>query len=471
MKTGLALAALPLTVALGLFAPGDAARAQTTVLTVGPHGTYITIQDAIDVAGIGAATEIRVERSTYIENLVVGPGLTSGTLTLLGGWDAGFITRDEHPGSTTIDGDAAGPVLVLNLADIDVLIDGFTLRNGLFPVGGGVSVFGSGSGRVTIRNCHIIGNLATDPATTHGGGLSAGLMGSQELDILDCLIAGNQVVSTSAGPVAGGGILIALFDGTRAAIRRCDIEGNSIASEGGDRQGGGLRLHASGTAQGEVVDTHSISNRVLGSGTEVFGSGAVISTTGMGSWNLERTGWALNQVSGSGSSTQLFLFGLESSVLRISDSGVAQGDAGGMYAFAGDTSNLSLINLTVADHPDVGLDLSQAATAVLSLYNSISFGNGTDLSTLGFVDSGANLIGVDPLFINPDYLDYHLGIGSPAENAGNNSPPGDLGLFDLDGQPRIQDGTVDIGCYEGIAEVFIDGFESGDTTAWSSSQP
>ena len=41
----------------------------------------------------------------------------------------------------------------------------------------------------------------------------------------------------------------------------------------------------------------------------------------------------------------------------------------------------------------------------------------------------------------------------------------------IDGNPRIKDVTVDIGCYEGIAEIFSDGFESGQTTNWTVTSP
>jgi len=66
---------------------------------------------------------------------------------------------------------------------------------------------------------------------------------------------------------------------------------------------------------------------------------------------------------------------------------------------------------------------------------------------------------------------YHLLIGSPAGNTGDNSLPGGLGLLDFEGNPRIKDGMVDIGCYEGIAEVFSDDFETDDSSEWSAALP
>ena len=134
---------------------------------------------------------------------------------------------------------------------------------------------------------------------------------------------------------------------------------------------------------------------------------------------------------------------------------------------------MNLVNLTVADHVGTGLDLMKIGGAsTLTLYNTLAFDNGVNFSDSGTgVGTGSNLIGVDPLFIDPTSLDYHLMPGSPAFDVGDNTPPGDLSSIDFDGRPRIADGTVDIGIFEGLIVVLIDGFESGDTSAWTSTLP
>ena len=41
----------------------------------------------------------------------------------------------------------------------------------------------------------------------------------------------------------------------------------------------------------------------------------------------------------------------------------------------------------------------------------------------------------------------------------------------MDGQPRVNNGLVDLGPYEFSTALFADGFESSDTSEWSWTTP
>ena len=70
----------------------------------------------------------------------------------------------------------------------------------------------------------------------------------------------------------------------------------------------------------------------------------------------------------------------------------------------------------------------------------------------GFPSQGTNAGGNiydDPLFFDPDIGDYHLTENSPCIDAGNPDTTGlNLPPFDLDGNPRIFNGIIDMGAYE-----------------------
>jgi hypothetical protein len=74
----------------------------------------------------------------------------------------------------------------------------------------------------------------------------------------------------------------------------------------------------------------------------------------------------------------------------------------------------------------------------------------------GWTGIGSNNKNLDPLFVNAAAGDLRLQSGSPAINAGNNSyiPVGVI--TDLYGNPRITDGTADMGAYES-ASVDLNG--------------
>lgn len=62
-------------------------------------------------------------------------------------------------------------------------------------------------------------------------------------------------------------------------------------------------------------------------------------------------------------------------------------------------------------------------------------------------------VSVDPRFVNPRGGDFHIAADSPVRNAGDNAfvVPGDT---DMDGQPRIINGVVDIGADESSGEIY-----------------
>jgi parallel beta-helix repeat protein len=80
----------------------------------------------------------------------------------------------------------------------------------------------------------------------------------------------------------------------------------------------------------------------------------------------------------------------------------------------------------------------------------------------------ANATALAALFENMAGADFHLAPTSDAIDAGE--PRADVAA-DLEGIPRPQGTGWDAGAYEALELIFADGFESGDTTAWTSSTP
>jgi hypothetical protein len=81
------------------------------------------------------------------------------------------------------------------------------------------------------------------------------------------------------------------------------------------------------------------------------------------------------------------------------------------------------------------------------------------------IDGGAaaaggtgNFAGVDPKFASAS--DFHLKSSSPVLRAGTTIPSGGLPDKDLDGNPRIFAGKIDLGAYENVDAIFFNGFDA-----------
>ena len=129
--------------------------------------------------------------------------------------------------------------------------------------------------------------------------------------------------------------------------------------------------------------------------------------------------------------------------------------AGNVGYAAGGATYSTLVNCTIVNNGRLS-QLNPGGVLGCTLENCIIYGNtngnysgGSELlnncDTFPLPSSGFGNITNDPAFVNPT-SDFHLASDSPCINSGNNAYVADA--TDLDGNPRIQGGTVDTGAYE-----------------------
>jgi len=203
---------------------------------------HATIGEAAESAAAGDT--LLVAEGVYRETLFL-----SKSLVLLGGWDPSFRERDPRARETVIDGEGADRSVVTAYGDggEEVLLDGFTIRNGWVFEGNGGGVFVYGGVHAVIRDCVIRENYARyhgggacffagasgrvegnlfvgNSAVFHGGGLC--LLDRARVEIVENRFVGNRVVFDSGGGVAALKQCVAAVLGNR-------FEGNFAMKRGG----------------------------------------------------------------------------------------------------------------------------------------------------------------------------------------------------------------------------------------------
>jgi hypothetical protein len=203
-----------------------------------------TVQRAIDVAS--AFDEIWVATGTYTD--AAGPVASiTKTVTLLGGWNGGFTTRDPNGYPTTLDAQRNGRVVYVS-GNINPTVDGFTITGGNASnaptgAGRGGGIYSAGATPIIANNV-ITNNIAYTSTSSRGYG--GGIYVSNPPGV--AVITGNQVLSNVAGTsyeAYGGGIY--LESASSAQVVNNNVLSNTASITGGLGFGGGITL-ASGSS-------------------------------------------------------------------------------------------------------------------------------------------------------------------------------------------------------------------------------
>ena len=404
-------------------------------------GDYPTIQQAIDDA-------------RHFDRVLVAPGTYEEQLTF----------RGQHielrslvgPAVTILDGGGSGPVVTFEDGEGSAaLLEGFTVRNGEQVAalsGGGVWVTGSAAPRIR-------GNVITGNRSCSGGG-------GIRVDVASPSIETNRITDNHrtegcSGGLGGGGILLKSSGG---ALRGNFIADNTWASSPISSGGGAIAFW--GGSVTTVRDNTIVGNSSTGPG------GALYFT------NHPSPRIIQNLIIGNESTTRggaVFLPSAASPQF-VNNSFVSNSAPDGSVFFLdANQDDMVMSNNVLVGNGTAPLLSCDDEPPILE-HNAFHNPSGPVVggACAGAIGTNGN-VEADPLFVDSENGDFRLSHGSPLIDVGTNAAPS-LPDLDFQGAPRIQDGdrdgepVVDPGVYETEplpTLIFEDGFESGDTGAWS----
>jgi probable HAF family extracellular repeat protein/parallel beta-helix repeat protein len=427
------------------------------------------LQDALSAASSG--NRVHVSRGVYKPDRGAGvtPGDRTATFQLingvtvkggyagLGGPSPGM--RDIAKYETILSGDLGGNdganfvnngensyhVVTGSRTNSTAVLEGFTITAGNAERLGGGGMRNL-SGSPTVRDCTLRGNTAGQ-----GGGMYNELASPR---IVRTKFNGNRAyLADAAEDPRGGGMYN--YKGS-PMLSDCVLAGNSVsASEGDGGDGGGLFCSESSPMLVNCIIRANTARR--------FGGG-------MASW-WGGSPMLVNCVFNSNSAGDES-GGLDSyeDILRLTNCtfvGNSAPSSGGLY---NEDGTPTVVNSIFQDNRDDRGDLESAQIrtqggGLVINYSCVEGWSGS----LG----GTGNIGADALLVDANGVDevagteddnLRLSVGSLCIDAGDNSALEPLVITDLDGNPRIFHGVVDMGAYEyqGLLSWYVDGTNGSD---------
>ena len=424
----------PLAIALSALVCGTTSAA---TLYVSPLGTHTPPFD--DWSKAATNIQAAVDAAAANDTVLVSNGVyASGSA-----WDGMALDRVAIPKPLTLRS-LAGPAQTVIVGAQDAApmrclyitngtVEGFTVSNGYardYGHGGGIYALQlAPAPQPVVSNCWIVCNIASN----YGGGIVGGFA-------VDCLIAGNASLNAAGGA-------------NRGDLLRCTIAGNQAYYDGA--------AFECGLRQCQVVSNTGTVN----AGIEACTASNCVIAANAGS------------IGGVGNS---FVF---NSVIAFNAGGWYGGGAFNSVLFnclivsntamkGGGANRCTLLNCTVCDNiaSDSGggiwgfyfsnvncIICHNVATNGDNWYHDYSSGsngfsyNAVCTEPMPPTPLTFHVITNDPGLVGRATGDYHLTASSPCVNQGV-LMDWMAGATDLDGIPRVMEGTVDLGCYELVPE-------------------
>ena len=324
--------------------------------------------------------------------------------------------------------------------------------------GGGID----NTGTLTLQNCTITGNSALNG---DGGAISDGSSAANTtLSLQNCTISGNTAMNGDGGAITNfctitrSGINFVLEFNAILTVQNCNFTNNSAQ----DGNGGGIYSSGVVTVTGSTFNSNSAD---LGGGG-IYNSAGIVGQSGLATFiDSTLSGNLAPLGNGGGIYNDLVLhLAAETKLINSTVSGNSAQDGGGIYN-SDLVEGVILQNTIVAgNNATVGLgsDLDDIANPGASPVNyalsSVNYSLVGNTAESGISGGSGNIL--DPVYVGLGSLANYGGAtqtisllpGSPAIDAGNSGlavdAMGNPLATDQRGQPRVVNGTVDMGAFE-----------------------